>query len=304
VKILVTGGAGYLGAVAVPRLLESGHEVTVLDNLMYAQQSLLHVCGAPGFAFVRGDVRDDGLVRRLVANADAIVPLAAVVGAPACARDPWLARSVNVEAMRLLLRHRSPAQLIVYPTTNSGYGSTSGEAICTEETPLRPISLYGETKAEAERAVLDAGNAVTLRLATVFGVSPRMRTDLLVNHFVYAAVTDGYLVVFERQFKRNFVHIGDVADCLAACVARGPELAGRCYNFGLDSANLSKEDLALRVRAHVPGFAVYFDEIGQDPDRRNYIVSSERLRGLGIAARRSLDDGIRELLQAYAMRQR
>ena len=182
-KIVVTGGAGYLGSVLVPRLLRAGHQVTVLDNMMHGQSGLMHVCAEPGFEFVSGDVRDEPLLQRLIRDADAIVPrAAAVVGAPACARDPWLASSVNLDAIRLLLRLRSPSQLVVYPTTNSGYGTKSGDQICTEETPLEPITLYGRTKVQAERMILEAGNSITLRLATVFGVSPRMRTDLLVNH--------------------------------------------------------------------------------------------------------------------------
>lgn len=300
-RILVTGGAGYIGAVAVPRLLDAGHHVTVLDNLMYGQQSLLHVCAHPRFTFVRGDARDERLLRDLVPAADALIPLAALVGAPACARDPWLAQAVNLDAVRLLLRLRSGSQRVIFPTTNSGYGVTAGSEGCTEDTPLKPISLYGETKVAAERDVLAAGNSVTLRLATVFGVSPRMRTDLLVNHFVYAAVTDRFLVVFEKQFRRNYVHIADVADCLAFCVDGASTLEGQCYNFGLDSANLSKEALALKIRDHVPGFVVHFADVGRDPDQRDYIVSSRKLAEAGMTASRTLDEGIRELIQAYRM---
>jgi nucleoside-diphosphate-sugar epimerase len=263
--------------------------------------SLLHLCGNPDFAFVRGDARDQSALRSLVAGADAIVPLAAVVGAPACDRDPWLARSTNLEAIQTLLRVRSTSQLVVYPTTNSGYGTQSGDLHCTEETPLEPISLYGRTKVDAEAAVLDSENALTLRLATVFGASPRMRLDLLVNHFTYAAVTDGYLLIFEKHFKRNFVHVRDVADCFVHCLANGAAMAGRAYNVGLDTANVSKEELALLVKKHVPNFHVVFSEIGADPDKRNYIVSNQRLREAGFEARRSLDDGIAELLRAYRM---
>jgi len=263
--------------------------------------SLLHLCGNPDFAFVRGDARDQSALRSLVAGADAILPLAAVVGAPACDRDPWLARSTNLEAIQTLLRVRSTSQLVVYPTTNRGYGTQSGDLHCTEETPLEPISLYGRTKVDAEAAVLDSENALTLRLATVFGASPRMRLDLLVNHFTYAAVTDGYLLIFEKHFKRNFVHVRDVADCFVHCLANGAAMAGRTYNVGLDGANVSKEELALLVKKHVPNFHVVFSEIGADPDKRNYIVSNQRLREAGFEARRSLDDGIAELLRAYRM---
>jgi nucleoside-diphosphate-sugar epimerase len=237
----------------------------------------------------------------LLTEADAVIPLAALVGAPVCERDPWLAQSINLDAIRLINRLRSPSQLIVYPTTNSGYGTKTGDVYCTEETPLEPISLYGETKAEAEKVVLDSPNGITLRLATVFGMSPRMRIDLLVNHFVYAAVTDGYLVIFEKDFKRNFIHIRDVADCFVHCIANAEHMVGRCYNVGLDAANLSKEELALKIKHYVPRFYVHFAAIGNDPDKRNYIVSNERLRQAGFEARWSLDLGIQELIKGYRM---
>lgn len=300
-RVLVTGGAGYLGSVLCEHLLAAGHRVTVLDALHHGVPSLLHLAAAPAFEFVRGDARDEAALGRLLADADAVIPLAAVVGAPACDRDPWLATSTNLDAIRALLRLRSPSQLVVYPTTNSGYGTKSGDVHCTEETPLEPISLYGRTKVDAEKAVLDSPNAITLRLATVFGASPRMRLDLLVNHFVWAAVTDRYLVLFEKHFKRNFIHVRDVADCFVHCLANGAAMAGRPYNAGLDSANVSKEELALLVQKHVPGFHVVFSEIGSDPDKRNYVVSNQRLREAGFEARRSLEDGIAELLRAYRM---
>jgi len=223
------------------------------------------------------------------------------VGAPACDRDPLLARSVNLEAIRLLNRVRSSGQLIVYPTTNSGYGTKTGDVFCTEETPLEPISLYGQTKTQAEQELLQSPNVVTLRLATVFGMSPRMRLDLLVNHFVYAAATDGYLVIFEKDFKRNYIHIRDVADCFLYCIENSNRMAGRAYNAGLDAANLSKQELALSIKKHVPKFYVHFAEVGSDPDKRNYIVSNQRLREAGFEAKRSLDEGIVELLKGYRM---
>lgn len=300
-RILVTGGAGYLGSVLCEHLLAAGHSVVVLDALHHGVPSLLHLCGRPGFEFVRGDARDRATLARLVGDADALIPLAALVGAPACDRDPWLATSTNLDAIRLLLGMRSASQLVVYPTTNSGYGTQSGDVFCTEDTPLEPISLYGRTKVDAEKAVLDSPNAITLRLATVFGPSPRMRLDLLVNHFVYAAVTDRYLVIFEKDFKRNFIHVRDVADAFVHCLANGGKMAGRAYNAGLDAANVSKEELALLVQEQVPGFHVVFSEIGSDPDKRNYIVSNQRLREAGFEARRSLADGIAELLRAYRM---
>jgi len=239
-RILVTGGAGYVGSVLCERLLAEGHYVTVLDNLLYQQNSLFHLCANPRFEFFHGDARDEVLMRQVTKGADVLIPLAAIVGAPACDRDPLLARSVNLEAIRLLNQLRSSAQLIVYPTTNSGYGTKTGDVFCTEETPLQPISLYGQTKTQAEQELLQTPNVVTLRLATVFGLSPRMRLDLLVNHFVYAAVTDGYIVIFEKNFKRNYIHIRDVADCFLYCIENSKRMAGRPYNAGLDAANLSK----------------------------------------------------------------
>ena len=300
-RILVTGGAGYLGSILCERLLAAGHRVTALDNLMYGQHSLFHLCADPAFNFVIGDARDEALLSGLLREADVVIPLAAIVGAPACDRDPWLATSVNLDAIRLLKRLRSPDQLVVFPTTNSGYGTTSGEAWCTEDSPLAPVSLYGRVKVDAEAELLAAPNVITLRLATVFGMSPRLRLDLLVNHFVYAAVTDGYLVVFEKDFKRNFIHVRDVADCFAHCLEHADDMVGRAYNAGLDDANVSKEELALAVKAHVPRFYIHFSEVGTDPDKRNYVVSNERLRKAGFEARRTLDDGIRELLKGYRM---
>lgn len=302
-RILVTGGLGYLGSILCEHLLDAGFAVTALDNLMYGagQQGLFHLCANPRFDFIKGDVRDEAVMRPALAGADAVVHLAGIVGAAACDRDPVLATTVNLDAVRLLNRLRSPNQLVIFPNTNSGYGATTGQTFCTEETPLEPISLYGRTKVEAERALLDAPNVVAFRLATVFGVSPRMRLDLLVNHFVHAAVTDRYLVIFEKDFKRNFVHVRDVADCFLHAIRNAPAMTGRVFNLGLDAANLSKEELALAVKRYVPDFYLHFAAIGQDPDKRNYIVSSARLKAAGFEARRSLDDGIRELLKAYRM---
>jgi nucleoside-diphosphate-sugar epimerase len=300
-KVLVTGGAGYLGSILCEHLLDAGYHVTAIDNLMYGTSSLFHLCARPQFDFVKGDVRDEGTMTRLVRDADVLIPLAAIVGAPACDRDRWLAQAVNLDAIRLLMQLRSPQQLVIYPTTNSGYGAKSGDVYCTEDTPLEPISFYGLTKAQAEGEVLDAPNTITFRLATVFGLSPRMRLDLLVNHFVYTAVTDGYIVIFEKDFKRNYVHIRDVADCFIYAMQNSAHMIGHPYNLGLDAANLSKEELALKVKHYVPNFFIHFAEYGSDPDKRNYIVSNQRLRAAGFEAKRSLDDGIKELLKGYRM---
>lgn len=300
-RILVTGGAGYLGSVLCEHLLAAGHRVTVVDNLMYGQRSLFQYCANPLFDFVRGDVREESLMKRLIDRHDVLLPLAAIVGAPACDRDPWLAETVNRDAIALLNRLRSPRQLVVYPVTNSGYGTKSGSVHCTEDSPLTPISLYGRTKVEAEAELLASPNTITLRLATVFGMSPRLRMDLLVNHFTYVALTDRYLVLFEKDFKRNFVHIRDVADCFLYAVGNSDRMAGRPFNVGLDAANMSKHELALKIREQLPEVVIQCSEIGQDPDKRNYIVSNQRLRDAGFEAHRSLESGIAELIKGYRM---
>ncbi|WP_281184632.1 NAD(P)-dependent oxidoreductase [Trichlorobacter lovleyi] len=299
--VFITGGAGYLGSILCEHLLDKGYRVTVLDSLMYGEQNLNHLCANPDFDFHRGDARDEKLVGSLIRDADVLIPLAAIVGAPACDLDPLMASSTNRDAIAMLCRIRRPEQLIIYPTTNSGYGTKTGDVFCTEESSLDPISLYGRTKCEAEEIVLAAGNSITLRLATVFGMSPRPRLDLLVNHFTYAAFFDGYLVIFEKDFKRNYVHIRDVADCFIHCIEHPEQMIGRPFNVGLDAANLSKEELALKIKEHLPRFYLHFSEVGSDPDKRNYIVSNQRLADAGFVARRSLDEGIRELIKGYRL---
>ena len=300
-KILVTGGSGYIGSVLVGQLLARGHDVTVLDALLYGQTSLLQYCREPGFDFVRGDARDEGTVAGLVKSHDVMIPLAAIVGAPGCDRDPVMARTTNFEAVALINRLRSRSQPLLLPSSNSGYGTKSGSVYCTEETPVEPITLYGITKVDAEREVLEHGDSISLRLATVFGPSPRMRLDLLVNDFVHKAVTDGYLVIYEKDFKRNYVHVADVADCFCYCLEHFDDMKGQAYNVGLDAANLSKAELATRIKQYVPSLYVHYAEVGADPDRRNYIVSNDRLRAKGFTATRSLDQGITELLKLYRM---
>lgn len=299
-RILVTGGAGYIGSVLAEHLLAAGHHVHVLDTLIFGTGPF-HLAHNPAFKFTYGDTRDERIITGLIKDADVIIPLAAVVGAPACDRDPILARTVNLEAIQLIDKLRSKSQGVIFPTTNSGYGTKTGEVFCTEETPLEPISLYGRTKCEAEALLLQKGSAITLRLATVFGMSPRMRIDLLVNSFVYEAMNRGYIVIFEKDFKRNYVHIRDVADCFTHCIRNFEQMNGRPFNVGLDEANLSKAELAEKIKAQIPGFYIHFSEVGCDPDKRNYIVSNQRLREAGFEACRSLDQGIVELIKGYGM---
>jgi nucleoside-diphosphate-sugar epimerase len=298
-KVLITGGAGYIGSILTEHLLAAGHRVHAVDSLIHGDHSLFHFCANPNYEFTRGDARDRELLAKAVKDADVIVPLAALVGAPMCKRDPGLAKAVNFDAIIELAKLRSSSQLVIYPNTNSGYGIGAGDEFCTEDSPLEPISVYGRTKCDAELALLDQPNVITFRLATVFGASPRMRIDLLVNHFTYTAVADGYLVVFEAHFKRNYVHIRDVADGMIYAMNNREKMVGRPYNLGLDDANLTKKQLCEKIQQHVPSFFVHYAEIGEDPDKRDYIVSNKRLRDAGFEARRGLDDGIRELIKTY-----
>jgi nucleoside-diphosphate-sugar epimerase len=297
--VLITGGAGYIGSILTEHLLRRGDKVTAVDTLMYGDHCLFQFCENPNYEFVRGDARDERIMKDLVPRADVIIPLAAIVGAPACASDPYLAKTINFDSVMLANRLRSASQLVIYPNTNSGYGTKTGEAFCTEDSPLEPISVYGRTKVDAEMALLGSENSITFRLATVFGASSRMRVDLLVNHFTYAAVTDRYIVIFEKDFKRNYIHVRDVADCFIYAIENSAKMRGRPYNLGLDDANLSKEQLALKVKDHIPDFYIHFAPIGEDPDKRDYVVSNQRLREAGFEARRGLDAGIKELIKAY-----
>lgn len=298
-RILITGGAGYLGSILTPHLLSLGHQVTVLDSLSYGQVPLLNHCADSNFDFVYGDARDECVLRALLSKADCIIPLAAIVGAPACKKDALAATSTNRDAVALIARLRSSGQHILFPTTNSGYGIGQDGIACTEESPLRPISLYGTTKVEAEKLLLDSGDAATFRLATVFGASPRMRLDLLVNDFVYRAVNDRAVVLFEAHFKRNYIHIRDVARVFSHGIDHYESMKGRAYNVGLSDANLSKLELCQKIREHMPEFVFFESQIGEDPDKRNYIVCNKRIETTGWNPVYSVDDGIVELIKAY-----
>ncbi|SPP65166.1 NAD-dependent epimerase/dehydratase family protein [Nitrospira lenta] len=299
--VLVTGGAGYIGSVLCKQLLDRGHRVTVLDNFLYRQNSLLDCCPFDTFRVVRGDCRDERIVTDLLHDADVIIPLAALVGAPLCNRDRVGAYTINFEAVQMLTKLASQQQQIIFPVTNSGYGIGQPGVPCTEDSPLRPISLYGETKVKAERVVLDRGNAITLRLATVFGASPRMRMDLLVNDFVWRAVHDRAVVVFEGHCKRNYIHIRDVVKAFLHSMDHFESMKNRAYNVGLDDANLSKVELCGEIQRHIPQFVFFEAPIGEDPDKRDYIVSNERILSTGFTPDWSLERGILELSKCYTI---
>ena len=300
-RVLITGGAGYIGSVLTPTLLALGHEVTVLDNFLFRQSSLLDCCQYPHFQIVRGDCRDEAVMKPLVAKADLIVPLAALVGAPMCNQDTVAAQTTNFDAVNLICRLAGKGQWIVMPITNSGYGIGEKDKHCTEDTPMRPISLYGVTKVKAEDVVLQRENSVSFRLATVFGMSPRMRMDLLVNDFVYRAVHDRAVVVFEGHFKRNYVHIRDVARLFVYAIDHFERMKGKPYNAGLEEANLSKTELCAVIKNHLPSFVYLEAPIGEDPDKRDYIVSNARLASTGFRMEWGLDRGIQELIKGYTI---
>lgn len=298
-SILVTGGAGYIGSILVPELLKLGYRVIVLDNFRFHQNSLLDWCIYENLEIIRGDARDRNIIQPLVKKADYIIPLAALVGAPLCDKDPVGAVTTNVEAIKLLVRMTSPDQRIIIPTSNSGYGIGQEGIYCTEETPLNPVSLYGRTKVEAEKIVMDRGNAISFRLATVFGLSPRMRLDLLVNDFTYRAVRDRFIVIFEGHFKRDFVHIRDVARAFIYAIANFEKMKDEIYNVGLSDANLSKLELCEKIKHHIPEFVYIEAPVGKDPDKRNYIVSNEKIEKKGFKPIYSLDFGIKELIKGF-----
>jgi len=298
-KILVTGGAGYIGSVFVPQLLQEGHQVTVLDNFMYGQNSLLDCCANKNLTIVRGDARNKNLVSDCLKSADAIFPLACLTGAPLCSQDPLEAQTVIVDAVKLILDARSKNQIVIYPTTNSGYGIGQKDKSCTEETPLNPVSLYGKLKTETEKMILDSGNAITFRLATAFGTSPRMRLDLLVNDFTYRAVYDRFIVLFEAHFKRNYIHVRDIANAFILGLKNFEKMKNEPYNVGLSNANLSKLELCEEIKKHVKEFYFVESKIGEDPDKRDYIVSNEKIEKAGFKPAFSLSDGIAELVKGY-----
>lgn len=298
-KILMTGGAGYIGSILVPQLLQAGHDVVVVDNFMYGQASLLDCCHEERFTLIRGDARDRDLIAGLVKKADVLLPLACLTGAPLTDKDPIAARTTTLDAIRLLLELRSKSQRILYPTTNSGYGIGEKGVYCDERTPLRPVSLYGRLKVDAENAILESGNAITFRLATAFGVSPRMRLDLLVNDFVYRAVNDGFVVLFEAHFKRNYIHVRDIARAFLHGMEKFESMRDQPYNVGLSDANLSKLELCEEIKKQSPRFTFMEAPLGEDPDKRDYVVSNAKIEATGFKPMFSLQRGIAELIKGY-----
>ena len=300
-NILVTGGAGYLGSIMVPDLLNAGHKVTVLDNFMFQQASLNHVCNNPNFSIIKGDIRIESVMAPLLKKADVVIPLAALVGAPLCNLDPVGATTINHDAITLMIKLLSKQQIVLMPTTNSAYGTGDENNFCTEESPLRPISQYAIEKVGIEKELMQRENAISFRLATVFGMSPRMRIDLLVNDFTYRAVTDKFVVLFESYFKRNYIHVRDVSRAFQHAIANFDKMKGQIYNVGLTEANVSKKELCQVIQRQVPDFTFIDAPIGKDPDQRNYVVSNAKIEATGYQASVSLDQGISELIKGYCM---
>lgn len=300
-NILVTGGAGYLGSIMVPDLLAAGHKVTVLDNFMFKQTSLNHCAYHPNFSVVKGDIRTEATMAPLMKNADVIIPLAALVGAPLCSLDPVGATTTNHDAITLMLKLLSKQQIVLMPTTNSAYGTGDENNFCTEESPLRPISQYAIEKVAIEKELMQHENAISFRLATVFGMSPRMRIDLLVNDFTYRAVYDRFVVLFESQFKRNYIHVRDVSRVFQHALNNYDKMKGQIYNVGLSDANVSKKELCEHIQKQLPDFVFIDAPVGKDPDQRNYIVSNAKIEATGFKPEFSLDRGIGELIKGYKM---
>ena len=300
-NILVTGGAGYLGSTMVPELLSDGHKVTVLDNFMFKQSSLNHCCYHPNFSIIKGDIRQKSVLAPLMKSADVIIPLAALVGAPLCNLDPVGATTINHEAIELMISLISQDQIVLMPTTNSAYGTGDADNYCNEDSPLRPISQYAIEKVEIEKKLMQQQNAISFRLATVFGMSPRMRIDLLVNDFTYRAVNDGFVVLFESHFKRNYVHVRDVSRVFRHALNNHDSMKGEIYNVGLSEANVSKKELCQTIKKQLPNFIYVDEQIGKDPDQRNYIVSNQKIEATGFKTEFSLDRGIGELIKGLSL---
>ena len=300
-NILVTGGAGYIGSILVPELLEAGHKVTVIDNFMYRKPSLANSISNPNLELVYGDIRNQSLMKSLINKADIVVPLAAIVGAPACDKDPIQASSVNKDATIWLFNQLSSEQQIIMPTTNSAYGSGDKNNYCDENSELKPLSLYAKDKVEVEKVLMNNPLATSFRLATVFGVSPRMRLDLLVNNFMYRAMTDKFVILFEGHFKRNYVHVRDVTRAFRFAIDNTELVKGDIFNFGLSEANISKQELCEAIKKIIPEFTYLDAPLAKDPDQRNYVVSNAKIESRGMKAEISLELGLDELKKGLQM---
>ena len=300
-NILVTGGAGYIGSTLVPDLLSKKHKVTVIDNFMYDQTSLATSVRDRNLEIIFGDVRDESLMKKLVGKADIIIPLAAIVGAPACDKDPVTAQSTNKDSILWLLKQISKSQQVIMPTTNSAYGSGDKNNFCDENSPLNPLSLYARDKVVVEKSLLEHENSTSFRLATVFGISPRMRLDLLVNNFTLRAITDGFVIVFEGHFKRNYIHILDVVQAFNLAIEKKDQFKGEIFNVGLSQANISKIELCQEIKKIVPDFLFLEAPLGKDPDQRNYIVSNKKIEALGFSPAVGLQEGLNELVKGLKM---
>ena len=300
-NILVTGGAGYIGSTLVPDLLNKKHKVTVIDNFMYDQTSLATSIRDRNFEIIFGDVRDESLMKKLVSKADIIIPLAAIVGAPACDKDPVTAQSINKDSILWLLKQVSKSQQVIMPTTNSAYGSGDKNNFCDENSPLNPLSLYARDKVVVEKSLLEHENSTSFRLATVFGISPRMRLDLLVNNFTLRAITDGFVIVFEGHFKRNYIHILDVVQAFNLAIEKKDQFKGEIFNVGLSQANISKIELCQEIKKIVLDFLFLEAPLGKDPDQRNYIVSNKKIEALGFNPEVTLQEGLNELVKGLKM---
>jgi nucleoside-diphosphate-sugar epimerase len=298
-KVLITGGAGYIGSLLTPSLLNLGYKVTVFDNLLFNQIGLLDCCANNNFQFIKGDISKYDQIDNLVKKNDIIIPLAAIVGAPACSKNPTITKLINKDAYFHFIDIVSKSQKIIFPTTNSGYGIGNKNEYCNENSKLNPISQYGKDKVEVEKKFLDLGSVITFRLATVFGISPRMRTDLLVNDFVLKAVTEKTIILFEEHFRRNYIHVRDVVKGFCFGIDNYEKMKGEPYNIGLSSANLTKRQLADKIKVHLPDTYIHSAKIGEDPDKRDYLVSNDKIESLGWIPKYTLDDGIIELINGY-----
>lgn len=297
-KILITGGSGYIGSMLVPMLLKNGYEVRVLDNLLFKQTSLLQYFRDKHFEFIKGDVRNLPDVKRAVTGVDMIIHLAAIVGAPACNADPDLSRDVNYQGTVNIDSVRTSEQPVIYASTGSNYGKVDG--ICTEDTPLKPLSVYGVDKTKAEEHLQKSGNMIGYRFATAFGISPRLRLDLMPNDFVFQALRSGNIIVYEKDVRRTFIHVYDIARAFLHAIEHYEKMKDNIYNVGHESLNATKEDVATLVRKYVD-YYLHFAEIDSDPDKRDYEVSYEKIRKTGFETTVTLEDGIKEMVEAFKL---